>query len=115
MAAGQTDNAGVSAVSRAIFVDPLMRCLVTRGWRWPLACHLTSRDLPALHAFAVKLGLRRAWFQHRPGKTPHYDLNPATRRRAVAAGAVEISRAQMAEEIRWHRAAGAVTPERNLN
>ncbi|MDM8521150.1 DUF4031 domain-containing protein [Anaerolineales bacterium HSG6] len=32
-----------------------------------------SDDLSDLHAFAAKLGLRRAWFQDK--RIPHYDLN----------------------------------------
>ena len=48
--------------------------------------HLVCRDLNTLHAFARRLGFRRAWFQD--GRHPHYDLT--TRRalkRAIAAGA----------------------------
>ncbi|MGE3289387.1 MAG: DUF4031 domain-containing protein [Pseudonocardia sp.] len=66
--------------------------------RW---CHLVSDadDPTELHAFAARIGLRRAWFQ--PGRRPgdgspdptknHYDLTEEARARAVAAGAVEIT------------------------
>lgn len=57
------------------------------GHRW---CHLWSGDLAALHRMATRLGLRREWFQDRPG-FPHYDLPPFRRARALALGAVEHS------------------------
>ncbi len=39
---------------------------------------------------AAALGLRREWFQDRPG-FPHYDLPPFRREKALALGAVEHS------------------------
>jgi hypothetical protein len=43
-----------------------------------------------LHAFAVALGLERAWFQSRPGRPDrdHYDLHRAGRDAAILAGAI---------------------------
>jgi len=38
--------------------------------------HLVCADLFTLHAFADRMGLRRAWFQ--PGRHPHYDLTTRT-------------------------------------
>lgn len=83
--------------------------------RW---CHLvTDSDDPAeLHAFAARIGLRRAWFQ--PGRRPgdgspdptknHYDLTEEARARAVAAGAVEISAHEGGRMRLARRAARAV-------
>jgi len=61
------------------------------------SCHLTTNgDADELHAFARRLGLKRAWFQD--GRTPHYDLTASRRARALELGAVPISaRAQ----ARW--------------
>ena len=39
---------------------------------------------------AAALGIRREWFQDRPG-FPHYDLPPFRRERALSLGAVEHS------------------------
>lgn len=85
-----------------IFVDELQR--------WPTripcfragSCHLTTDGpLEDLHAFAARLGLRRAWFQeHR--LMPHYDLTAGRREAALAAGAVFVS---AREQIRRRRAA----------
>jgi len=81
--------------------------------RW---CHLMSDQLdPAeLHAFAARIGLRRAWFQ--PGRNlvdrarpdppgDHYDVTEGKCRAAVAAGAVELDRAGLVELMRRRRAA----------
>lgn len=57
------------------------------GHQW---CHMWSEDVEALHVIAKKIGMKRAWFQDKPG-FPHYDLTPGKRKLAVAAGAVEIS------------------------
>src|SRR5918995_1476779 len=69
----------------AILVDELREypgtTLPFRSW-----CHMaTDGDWDELHAFAARLGLRRAWFQG-----DHYDLPPHGRAAAVALGAVEV-------------------------
>ena len=57
------------------------------GHRW---CHMWSDDVEALHAMARRIGMRREWFQDRPG-FPHYDLVPTRRAAAIRLGAIEIS------------------------
>jgi hypothetical protein len=47
----------------SVYIDPQMGCLVSRAWRWPTSCHMFSDSLDELHAFAARIGLRRAWFQ----------------------------------------------------
>lgn len=54
-----------------------------------LMCHMAADTLDELHAMAERLGVRRH-FQDKPGM-PHYDLCKATRRKAVDAGAVEVT------------------------
>lgn len=53
------------------------------------SCHLTASTLEELHEFAARIGLRRAWFQHHRILS-HYDLTPARRKAALAAGAIEV-------------------------
>jgi hypothetical protein len=56
--------------------------------RWS---HLTvgpDDDLAELHAFAARIGLRRAWFQDKPWPRAHYDVTDSKRREAITAGAV---------------------------
>lgn len=52
------------------------------------SCHLTADTEEELHALASRIGLLRIWFQ--PRSSPHYDLTPALRERALAAGAVFV-------------------------
>lgn len=69
------------------------------GQKWPTkircfipgSCHLMADTFEELHAFARKLGLKRAWFQPHP-RWPHYDLTVRKRARAVELGAKEVTR-----------------------
>lgn len=90
----------------AVYVDPLTGCVPNHRWRWSQACHLYADTIEELHQFADHLGLRRSWFQHKPGhyRLPHYDLTPGMRRRAVQSGAVEQTRrvaVALWRELRW--------------
>jgi hypothetical protein len=49
----------------------------------------TDGDVSELHAFAIRIGIKRNWFQD--GRFPHYDLTENMRRRALKAGAIDIS------------------------
>lgn len=76
----------------AVYVDPAV---------WPfgrmMMCHMLADTVPELHEMARKLGLRRSWFQNRPGKTPHYDVCKSKRAEAIRLGAVEVSRERAVE------------------
>lgn len=64
--------------------------------RW---CHLmsdTSRE--ELHEFAEKIGLKRSWFQDHP-RLYHYDVTEGMRRKAVAAGAEEVSQKELSRRM----------------
>lgn len=61
-------------------------------WRGKLWCHLVADSLDELHAFALQLGLRRAWFQSKSA-FPHYDVTTTVRERALQLGAQSGSRA----------------------
>jgi hypothetical protein len=74
-----------------IVVDPAV--WPWRGQRW---AHLASdRDLAELHAFAVRLGLRRLAFQG-----DHYDVDEAGRLRALGAGAEAVSARELVRRLR---------------
>jgi hypothetical protein len=59
------------------------------GDRW---CHLYADTELELHAFALRLGMRRTWAQVSRSGIPHYDLTPGRRARAVVLGAYELGR-----------------------
>jgi Protein of unknown function (DUF4031) len=73
------------------------------------SCHLMTDDvspagLDKLHAFAVRIGLKREWFQ--PLSSPHYDLTPSKRDKALAYGATFVSAHEQAK-ARMKRRLGA--------
>ena len=80
---------------------------------WSGGGHLQADTAEELHAFAARLGLRRHWFQHRPGRPDrdHYDLTARLREQALAAGAIaEDRRAGVARRQRARRRLTAARP-----
>ena len=66
-----------------ILVDPVRR---HPSGEW---CHMVSDEsVKELHEFAVRIGLKRRWFQS--VSRPHYDLRPSKRRLAISMGAEEV-------------------------
>ena len=63
--------------------------------RWSGGGHLQADTPEELHEFAARLGLRREWFQAKPGRpeNDHYDLTFRGRERALALGAMDEDRA----------------------
>lgn len=51
--------------------------------RWS---HMFADDIEELHKFARAIGLRRSYFQDKPG-FPHYDVTPINRNMAILRGA----------------------------
>lgn len=88
----------------AVYVDPLM------PWGWKIrgkeveSCHMFTDavDLTELHKMAQKIGLKRAWFQDKPGH-PHYDLTKSRRVAAIANGAIEADFRKATEVMRARR------------
>lgn len=82
-----------------IYVDPLMNHGMMYYSHRVDSCHLfTDGDPAGLHAFALALGCRRAWFHN--GRVPHYDLTESKRLLAVSRGAIELDHDQAAEMLR---------------
>ena len=85
-----------------IYVDPMRRNARSWGYyrQYTSSCHLfTDGDLEELHVFAHRIGLRREWFQnHR--LLSHYDLTSGRRRKAIEAGAKEVSHSEFQDMIR---------------
>jgi len=70
--------------------------------RWS---HLIADTDDELHRFADAMGMRRQWFQAKPGRPhhAHYDLPERARAEAVANGAVEVTWRQVGQMLRNRR------------
>ena len=86
----------------SVYVDPLREYGGSKTFPWKVSCHMWADSLADLHAMAVAIGMKRAWFQDKPD-FPHYDLVATKRKRAVELGAVEVDRATMVEYVRRRR------------
>ncbi len=77
--------------------------------RWS---HLVADTDEELHDFAERMGMRRAWFQHRPGRPHHghYDVPERARAEALAQGAVEVTWRELGRMLRDRRGRGVSRP-----
>jgi hypothetical protein len=97
----------------SVYVD---HAFAVGDWgRWSGGGHLQADTLEELHEFAQRLGLRREWFQRKPGRpeNDHYDLSRAGRERALELGAIDEDRAagtRRRDAIRSARRAGGTAP-----
>ena len=90
----------------ACYVDELFDTTWANKSKWPYArsCHLTADTEEELHAFAARLGLRRAWYQPKPLLALcHYDLTATKRALAVKLGAVEVDAREQARKRIWEK------------
>ena len=81
--------------------DPSAVTVYLDDWRQPAQLgpvddrwsHLVADTDDELHAFAARMGMRREWFQDKPGRPhhAHYDLPERARAEALAHGAVEVT------------------------
>lgn len=65
--------------------------------------HMVADTDSELHAMAVLIGLKRAWFQG-ISSTPHYDVSISKRALAIEHGAIELDSLKMVELIRKMKA-----------
>jgi hypothetical protein len=77
-----------------VYVDDAVH--LWRGNRW---AHLMADTLDELHAMAGQLGIPRRAFQNKTSGA-HYDVPADLRERAIALGAVAISRHRDLEQVR---------------
>lgn len=84
----------------AVYVDPLFATPLLKRWPYPRACHLFADTLEELHEIAMKIGLKKSWFQNKIKGLPHYDLTESKREKAIEAGAVALTQSQAARKMR---------------
>lgn len=81
-----------------VYVDTLLPCARTIGWRHDEVSHLFADTIKELHAFAKVIGLKRCWYHNKRGRNfPHYDLNREWHQAAVKGGAHLLTREQFVE------------------
>jgi hypothetical protein len=74
--------------------------------RWS---HLFADTPDELHAFAARLGLRRAWFQDKPHGRWHYDVTDSKRTQAIRLGATPVTWREAVQIIHDRRTKGGPT------
>lgn len=57
-------------------------------WKNKMWAHLVADTLDELHDFALKLGLKREWYQVSKG-VGHYDITASKREAAIKLGAID--------------------------
>lgn len=58
-------------------------------YRGMLLSHMASPNVEELHKMAEAIGMRREWFQDKPGR-PHYDVSKGRKLQAVKLGAIVV-------------------------
>jgi len=82
------DSPAARIASSTVYVDDAIH--PWRGRKW---AHLFCEDIEVLHGFALRLGLKRSWFQCPPKASwPHYDVTDTMRFKALRLGAVAADR-----------------------
>ncbi len=84
-----------------VYVDDIRLVIKNKNWPYSKACHLVADTTRELHIFAIRLSLRRSWFQ--TNTIPHYDLTENKRAQALRFGALEITDKRLVEMIREYR------------
>jgi hypothetical protein len=72
----------------SVCVDKLNPCITSKAWPYQRACHLIADSVEELIGFAQNIGLKKEWLQDK--NTPHFDLNEAKRKQAIANGAIAL-------------------------
>jgi hypothetical protein len=79
----------------ACYVDAL-RSYPDAGLRYTEFCHLLADTREELDEMADAIGMPRRFLQDHPWRW-HYDLPEPLRKKAIAAGAIEVSMRQVAD------------------
>lgn len=72
------------------------------GWRHGPSCHLIADSVEELIEFAIRIGMKKEWFQ--PKSSPHFDLHADGREKAIANGAIALSQREFVAKLRELRA-----------
>ncbi len=82
-----------------------------RWWSHMVCDDFSPQGLAELHAFAETIGLSPRAFHDPDGQPrPHYDLTPEFREKALAHGALPLSRRELVEYLRRGRERRSLSP-----
>lgn len=101
---------GATFTTMSVYVD---HAFAVGDWgRWSGGGHLQADTLEELHGFAARIGMRREWFQSKPGRpeNDHYDLTQSLRERAISIGAITEDRRAGTRRRRAIRQARRASP-----
>ena len=62
-----------------------------------IMCHMIADSTEELLAMAGRIGVSRRWLQKAGTADEHFDISLAMRAKAVAAGAIEVTRKELAK------------------
>ena len=85
----------------SVYIDNMRPVIKNKNWPYNEACHIVADSVRELHIFAIRLSLKRSWFQN--NTLPHYDLTPNKRLQALRLGALAITDRRLVEIIRIYR------------
>ena len=75
-----------------------------------IMCHMIADHTDDLMAMADRVGVSRKWVQNLGTPTEHFDICLEMRRKAVNAGAIEITMRECATMLRARRTEMGLTP-----
>lgn len=83
----------------AVYVDSFDDSPISVPEKWQGGGHMQADTPEALHAMAARLGLKREWFQSKPGRPEqdHYDLTASKREQAIRLGVTPINWREQAD------------------
>jgi hypothetical protein len=99
----------------AVYVDELIDTRTLPAgqhapWPYHYACHMIADTHQELMDVALRLGCSFGWLQQQGTPQEHFDLAGGMRARAIHAGAVEVTREEMALLIRKKQQTGPGAP-----
>lgn len=81
-------------------------------YRRMVMCHMIADSTDELLQMGDRIGIARRWIQDAGTPYEHFDVSLAYRAKAIASGAVECSKKELALRIRAKRAPKPVVPTR---
>lgn len=75
-------------------------------------CHMIADSHAELIDMADRIGVARRWIQHRGTYREHFDICLSKRKLAIEAGALELSRKELARMVMSRRSVKACDPQK---